>query len=233
LALITALGGTAYAAVTVTGSDVVNGSLTGADVKNGSLSGADIRNNTIFGSDIREGAVNSDDIDDGSIIAADIHDGVLSGAAGAKGDTGATGPKGDAGVKGDTGAPGVPGAPGSPGTGSVLIASAADLTGFSGTYYLPVSGANAYSTEPDAAQVMPIAATIGSMTVRISAPATANETFTLRVNGVSSALTCTVPIGQTTCTSPATAAIVRSDTLATQFASTSLQGASTVAYTFS
>jgi hypothetical protein len=113
LALITALGGTAYAAVTVTGSNVRDGSLTGADIKNGTVSGSDIRNNTIFGSDIRESAINSDDIADGSITAADLHDGVLSGAAGPKGDTG---PKGD---KGETGAPG-PAGSGSTGSSTVV-----------------------------------------------------------------------------------------------------------------
>jgi hypothetical protein len=123
LALITALGGTAYAAVTVTGADVQNGSLTGADLRNGSVSAADIRNNSISGADIREDAINSDDIENGSVVAEDLGTGVMAGngatgpkgdtgAAGPKGDTGAAGPRGDAGAKGDTGAPGSSGATG-------------------------------------------------------------------------------------------------------------------------
>jgi hypothetical protein len=42
LALFVALSGTAYAAATITGADVVNGSLTGKDVKNGTLKSADV-----------------------------------------------------------------------------------------------------------------------------------------------------------------------------------------------
>jgi hypothetical protein len=38
LALFAALGGTAYAAVTVTGKNIKNGTITGKDVKNRSLS---------------------------------------------------------------------------------------------------------------------------------------------------------------------------------------------------
>ncbi|MGH2946858.1 MAG: hypothetical protein ACRDPC_11455 [Solirubrobacteraceae bacterium] len=36
-ALFVALGGSSYAAITITGGNVANGSLTGSDVKNGSL----------------------------------------------------------------------------------------------------------------------------------------------------------------------------------------------------
>jgi hypothetical protein len=42
LALVVALSGTAYAAVTITGKNVKDGSLTGADVKNGSLQAGDL-----------------------------------------------------------------------------------------------------------------------------------------------------------------------------------------------
>ena len=44
-----ALGGSSYAAITVTGRNVKDGSslLTGADIKNGSLGGADIRSEAI------------------------------------------------------------------------------------------------------------------------------------------------------------------------------------------
>ena len=42
ISLFVALGGTSYAAITVTGKDVRNGSLTGADVKDRSLKKADL-----------------------------------------------------------------------------------------------------------------------------------------------------------------------------------------------
>jgi uncharacterized protein YjbI with pentapeptide repeats len=54
LALFVALGGTAYAAATITGADVVNGSLTGADLRNGSVRSADVKG--ITGADLGRGA---------------------------------------------------------------------------------------------------------------------------------------------------------------------------------
>ena len=53
LALFVALGGSAYAGLAVTGSNVVNGSLSGADVHDGSLTGADVRNESLTGADIK------------------------------------------------------------------------------------------------------------------------------------------------------------------------------------
>jgi hypothetical protein len=211
--------------------------ITGADVRDGSLTGKDIKSNSLHGSDIHDSAINSDDIQNGSIVAEDLHPGLLTGAGtpGPRGATGATGAKGDTGVAGSPGpggASGAPGTPGSPGTGSILTANTSDLTRLSGTFYLTADGYGVDSAEATGARVMPVAATAGNMTVRISASATAPETFTLRVNGANSALTCTVSIGQTTCTSPATAAIAKSDSLTTQIESTSFTGTALVAYTY-
>ena len=90
LALFVALGGTSYAALTVTGKNVKNSSLTGVDIKNSSLTTADIK--------------------DSSLLARDFKAGQLpAGPQGAKGDKGATGATGAAGA---TGAPGAAGAPG-------------------------------------------------------------------------------------------------------------------------
>ena len=90
LALFVALGGTSYAALTITGKNVKNSSLSGRDVKNSSLTAADVKN--------------------GSLLARDFRAGQLpSGPQGAQGDQG---PKGDAGAqgqKGDTGSPGISG----------------------------------------------------------------------------------------------------------------------------
>ena len=91
VAVFIALGGSSYAAITITGKNVQDGTLTGADVKDNSLRGADIRAN----------AVNSDDVRNGSLLARDFHAGQLpAGAQGPKGDTGPAGPQGP---KGDTG----------------------------------------------------------------------------------------------------------------------------------
>ena len=54
IALFVALGGSAYA-LTVSGRDVVNGSLTGADIKNKSLNGArELRINSVGGRSVNE-----------------------------------------------------------------------------------------------------------------------------------------------------------------------------------
>lgn len=52
LALIVALSGTAYAAVTITGKNVKDGSLTGADIKNGSLQARDLAAGSAGGTQI-------------------------------------------------------------------------------------------------------------------------------------------------------------------------------------
>ena len=54
LALFVALGGGAYAAVTVTGKNVKNGSLTGVDFKQRSLHGSKLRADSIGGGSIKE-----------------------------------------------------------------------------------------------------------------------------------------------------------------------------------
>jgi len=74
LALFIALGGSSYAALTVTGKNVRNSSLTGKDVKNNSLTGSDVKR------------LKSGDVSDGSLLAKDFKAGELP--AGAKGDKG-------------------------------------------------------------------------------------------------------------------------------------------------
>jgi hypothetical protein len=56
-ALFAAIGGTSYAALMVTGANVVNGSLTGADVAKKSLGGNRLKKNTIGGSRVRESSL--------------------------------------------------------------------------------------------------------------------------------------------------------------------------------
>jgi hypothetical protein len=80
-ALAISLGGTSYAAVTITGKNVRNSSLTGADIKNNTLSSGDIRN--------------------GSLLSRDFKAGELP-----RGATGATGPTGPPGRDGAQGIPG-------------------------------------------------------------------------------------------------------------------------------
>jgi hypothetical protein len=79
-ALFVALGGSSYAALTVTGKNVKNSSLTGADIKNNSVTGKDVK------------GIRSGDVTDRSLLAKDFRAGQLP-----------TGPKGDKGDKGDRG----------------------------------------------------------------------------------------------------------------------------------
>jgi hypothetical protein len=83
LALFVALGGSAYAAATITGSSVKDGSLTGRDVKNRSLTKRDFRGGTLPAG--RQG---------------------VAGPQGLAGPQGASGPAGPAGPAGAQGEPG-------------------------------------------------------------------------------------------------------------------------------
>jgi hypothetical protein len=74
IAVFVALGGSSYAALTVTGKNVKNSSLTGKDVKNNSLTGSDVK------------GLKSGDIADRSLLSQDFKAGQLpAGAAGPRG----------------------------------------------------------------------------------------------------------------------------------------------------
>ncbi len=85
MALVVALGGSAYAANTVRSTDI----------KNGEVKRVDLANNAVTSGKVKNGALLSRDFKAGQIPA---------GQKGATGATGATGPKGDKGDKGDAGA---------------------------------------------------------------------------------------------------------------------------------
>jgi hypothetical protein len=90
VALFVALGGTSYAALTITGKNIKNGTVTGSDLKNESVTGRDIDNGSLSGSDVRAGSLTSSDLADGTLTAADFKAGELP--AGARGLTGPPGP---------------------------------------------------------------------------------------------------------------------------------------------
>jgi hypothetical protein len=77
IAVFVALGGSSYAAISVTGKNVKNSSLSGKDVKNNSLTGKDVK------------GLKSGDIADRSLLSKDFKAGQLPAGA-----TGATGPRG-------------------------------------------------------------------------------------------------------------------------------------------
>ena len=88
LAMFIALGGSSYAAVTITGKNIKNGSVTGKDVKNGGLTGIDVKNGALASNDFRAGEL-------------------------PPGPQGSTGPPGATGAPGAKGGPGPQGPPGS------------------------------------------------------------------------------------------------------------------------
>jgi hypothetical protein len=236
LALIVALSGTAYAAVTITGANITNGSVTSAD----------IRNNTIRGSDVRADAINSDDIENGSITPDDLNRNALGGLTGPKGDTGAPGADGAAGAKGETGATGPAGpkgdtgAPGMTGPAVEPILTGTYVNGFplAGTLYSPVSGRtdNVNDGNPGLEapyqQITPRPLTTSRLSVKLTAAAGSDTTFTLRVNGADTAMTCTVPTGATACASTAGVAVPADALLATRIDSIAAIETAYIAYTY-
>ena len=107
LALFVALGGSSYAAIQITGSNVRNSTLTGDDVKDSSLTGDDVRQGSLSGADVRQSSLTGSDVKQSSLTGADVRDGSLKAldfAAGElpKGDPGPPGTKGDTGTAGAT-----------------------------------------------------------------------------------------------------------------------------------
>lgn len=98
-ALFVALGGTSYAAVSVSGADVRDGSLTAADIQQGSLTGDVMQRGSIPASALDPAAAQR--------LAAKTTRGPRgkTGPRGKKGDKGATGPTGPQGPAGPHGTP--------------------------------------------------------------------------------------------------------------------------------
>lgn len=98
-ALFVALGGSSYAAVTITGKNIKNNSVTTQDIKNNSVTGRDVRNRSLLAEDFKPGQL----------------PGGPAGPSGASGPQGAAGPKGTAGPQGAAGQQGAAGPQGAPG----------------------------------------------------------------------------------------------------------------------
>ena len=124
VALVAALGGTSYAAITVTSSNVRNESLTGSDIRNSSVTGVDVRNGTLSATDFRAGTL-------------------PQGAAGTRGADGASGPAGAPGTQGERGGRGEKGDRGDKGDDAVgrwaLVNAAGQIEAQSGGFTV-VSG---------------------------------------------------------------------------------------------
>jgi hypothetical protein len=110
LALFVALGGSATAALVITGREVKNETLTSVDVRNGSLLARDFKVGQLPAG--RTGAPGAPGLPGPQGVPGEIGP---AGATGATGATGAAGPAGEQGPKGDKGDTGERGATGLPG----------------------------------------------------------------------------------------------------------------------
>jgi hypothetical protein len=122
LAMFIALGGSSYAAITITGKNVKDSSLTGRDIKNNSVRSADVA----------------------GLRATDFKTGQLP--AGPAGPAGSAGPAGPAGLKGDAGKPATTFFAWVDETGALRRgtpgASAVNDPSFTGVYEVTFPGAN-------------------------------------------------------------------------------------------
>ena len=152
LALFLALGGTSFAALSLTGDDIVDGTIGSRDVANNSLRGIDIENESIRGAEIRDRTLTASDIARGSITGRGIANGTLTGNDIENGTLTARdfsqaqlrrltelarGPEGPAGPAGTRGADGAPGETGPPGSDAQFKGAAAGGA-LAGSYPNPV-----------------------------------------------------------------------------------------------
>ena len=205
VAMFVALGGTSYAAITITSRNVKDGSLTGRDIKKKS-----VPLNRLTGS-LRSGQ---------------------EGPAGLKGEPGPQGPKGEAGERGpagppgpqgDTGATGAQGPQGTQGPQGAQgaagprgsTAASALLGVFPGlgvaTQWSTPSGVGTGGIESAVAALSPNATIIArDFAVKLTAApgVGASRTFTLRDDGADTAVSCTISDSDTTCNSGAASAMI-------------------------
>jgi Collagen triple helix repeat (20 copies) len=116
LAVFVALGGSSYAAISVTGKQIKDNTVTGRDVRNGSVGSKDVRDSSLLSRDFKPG----------QLPAGPQGPGGPQGRAGPQGPAGPAGPAGDPGPQGPAGAQGPPGSPGISGLGVVSAESAYD-----------------------------------------------------------------------------------------------------------
>src|SRR5436305_4421547 len=124
------------------------------------------------------------------------------GPQGPQGAQGAQGGQGAQGVPGSTGATGTPGVSGSPAFGAVLGRGVNVPAGPS--FLAPSGQLAADADENNVSSFTPNADTTASdlaVTLTVATGPTDTRTFTLRVGNADTTLTCTVPAGNTGCTS--------------------------------
>jgi hypothetical protein len=113
LALFAALGGSAYAAVTVTGKNIKDGTVTGRDVKNASLGTSELSATAVSSLTGERGPAGPQG------PKGDSGEQGQAGPQGPKGDSGQQGPTGPNGAPGPAGPTGAPGPAGPPGPSGI------------------------------------------------------------------------------------------------------------------
>lgn len=124
------------------------------------------------------------------------------GLRGLPGSRGPQGPRGPQGLRGAKGTPGKPGASGSPAFGAVLGRGVNVPAGTS--FLAPSSQLAANANENNVSSFTPNATTTATdlaVTLTVATGLADTRTFTLRVGNANTALSCTVPAGNTGCTS--------------------------------
>jgi hypothetical protein len=200
IALFVALGGGAYAA-----TRLPNGSVGTPQLKNGAVTGAKLH----------RGAVTSVQVGDHSLLARDFKPGQLPagppGLQGPKGDTGPQGAQGAQGLQGTQGTQGAQGPQGASGAGdgSIVVGWIQGIPGICAFCNQDVSGAaSGLSRAGTSASVVTSPTNTPFIATQLSIHQTAtppggNRTFTLVVNGIDTALTCTPSPGGADCLSSA------------------------------
>ena len=182
LALGMSLGGTAYAS----GVLVPPASVGSVQLKRGAVTAPKLAANAITAKSVKRG----------TLLRADFKAGELPSGQGPQG------PQGPRGRQGSNGTQGPPGTNGSPAFGAVL---GRGVNVPAGTSFLAPSGQlTATANENNVSSFTPNATTTASdlaVTLTVGTGLTDTRTFTLRVGNADTALTCTVPPGNTGCTS--------------------------------
>jgi len=159
----------------------------------------------LTGKDIKDGTIGTRDLS-----SAARHE--LQGKTGPRGRDGAPGVAGSSGSNGANGANGLAGSNGTNGVNGVdgtpgpIIVAASNL---SPSYSTPGVGGSNAGTEAQAQVPLAVGYTASHLVVKSSFPPATNPlNLTLRINGSPSALTCAIPVGQTTCQTPAATQVV-------------------------
>jgi hypothetical protein len=179
LALFVALGGTGYAAVALQKNSVGSKQL-----RKGAVTNAKIAANAVTGTKVRQRSLSAGDFRAGSL------------------------PQGPRGERGERGPEGPRGAAGSPAFGAVLGRGVNVPAGL--TFLAPSGQLAANANENNVSSFTPNATMTASdlaVTLTVATGLAETRTFTLRVGNADTALTCTVPPGNTGCTSTASVTI--------------------------